>query len=74
MPHINIKHFPVPLSETQKDALVLALSKAVCEAFGCPDELISIALEPIAPDQWRAQVYLPEVELRKKLLCKMPNY
>ncbi|MES2160273.1 MAG: tautomerase family protein [Pseudomonadota bacterium] len=74
MPHINIKHFQVELSAAQKTELVQALSSIVQQTFACPDGAISIALEPVAPEEWRQRVYHPEVELRKELLCKTPNY
>ena len=74
MPHINIKHFPVDLGSTRKDELVVALTKAVQTAFGCEEGTISIALEPVTPDNWREQVYIPEIKQRNNLLCKQPSY
>jgi len=74
MPHINIKYFPVPLSQEQKDTLVTSLTNAARNAFGCDAGVISIALEPIGGDAWNEQVYIPEIKQRKQLLCKVPNY
>lgn len=74
MPHINIKHFPLPLDEEKKAVLVRNISQVVQDAFACPEDAISIALEPVAPEQWRDRVGLPEFEERKHLLCKQPNY
>ncbi|MFC4586535.1 tautomerase family protein [Sphaerisporangium corydalis] len=74
MPHVNIKHFPASLSEEQQRELVTALTSAVQEAFGCEERMISIALEPIAPDDWNGQVFVPEIVERKDLLRKTPNY
>lgn len=74
MPHINIKHFPVELTETRKAELVLAVTKAVQNAFECSDGVISIALEPVEQDLWEDRVYQPEIKFRKQLLCKEPNY
>lgn len=74
MPHINIKYFPLPLGDGQKAALVAALNDVVQKTFGCPEGAISIALEPVAPEQWRERVGVPEFEKRENLLCKKPIY
>lgn len=74
MPHLNIKHFPAPLDESREAALVAALTKAVQEAFGCPAGVISIALEPVAPEAWNDKVYGPEIRGRAALLRKRPEY
>lgn len=74
MPHVNIKYFPVSLSEQQQSDLVATLTKAVQRAFGCDEGVISIALEPVAKELWQERVYGPEIVDRKNLLCKMPNY
>ena len=74
MPHVNIKYFPVSLSEQQQAELVATLTQAVQRAFGCDEGVISIALEPVAKDAWQERVYVPEIVNRKNLLCKRPNY
>jgi amino acid adenylation domain-containing protein len=74
VPHVNIKHFPAPLSEEQESALVTAVTKAVQDAFGCAEDVISIALEPVEQKSWNELVYFPEIVDRKNLLRKMPNY
>ncbi|HSP26197.1 MAG TPA: tautomerase PptA [Saliniramus sp.] len=74
MPHVNIKHFPRDISEAQKAELVEAVSLALKSALGCSDDAISIALEPVAPEVWQEQVYGPEIEGRRELLVKTPNY
>ncbi|MFI1799400.1 tautomerase PptA [Streptomyces sp. NPDC020379] len=74
MPHINLKHFPAPLTEQQQDALVADLTAAVRRTFGCDEGVISIALEPVAEADWNEQVYVPEIVGRKDLLRKTPNY
>lgn len=74
MPHVNIKHFPVSLSEEEQSELVRAITAAVGDAFGCDEKVISIALEPVAKDDWTEQVYVPEIEQRRDLLAKVPNY
>ena len=74
MPHINIKHFPTPLTDEQEVRLVSALTAAVQNAFDCDEGVISIALEPVEQEVWHERVYLPEIVNRKQLLHKIPNY
>jgi phenylpyruvate tautomerase PptA (4-oxalocrotonate tautomerase family) len=74
VPHINIKYFPVPLTEQQESELVAAMTKAVQTAFRCDEGVISIALEPVEKEAWNERVYVPEIVNRKNLLRKLPNY
>ncbi|MFE3600456.1 amino acid adenylation domain-containing protein [Streptomyces sp. NPDC059142] len=74
VPHINIKHFPVPITEEKELELVAAVTTAVRNAFGCTEEVVSIALEPVAQDVWNERVYIPEIVARQELLRKTPNY
>lgn len=74
VPHINIKHFPVALSEERQAELLTALTAAVREAFACDEKVISIALEPVEQEAWNEQVYIPEIVNRKELLLKTPEY
>jgi amino acid adenylation domain-containing protein len=74
MPHVNIKHFPVALSQEQESAFVAAVTEAVKNAFGCNEGVISIALEPVEENVWNERVYIPEIVNRRDLLRKTPNY
>lgn len=74
MPHITVKHFPVPLDDQRRSALVAALTTAVTEALGCAENVVSIALEPVDPADWQERVYQPEIVARAALLCKRPDY
>ncbi|MEU9885107.1 tautomerase family protein [Sphaerisporangium sp. NPDC051011] len=74
MPHVNIKYFPQPLTEEQESALVAEVSGAVRNALGCDEGVISIALEPVAEEEWNGRVYEPEIVGRRHLLRKTPNY
>lgn len=74
MPHLNIKFFPVELSEEEQQNLVNKLSETISETFKCAPEVISIALEPIEKEKWQDTVYQPEIMDRSELLCKIPNY
>lgn len=74
MPHVNIKYFPVSLSNEQQSQLVSALTKAVTTAFGCDEGVVSIAFEPIDKEAWNEKVYFPEIVNRKHILGKIPDY
>jgi phenylpyruvate tautomerase PptA (4-oxalocrotonate tautomerase family) len=74
MPHVNIKHFPTPLTDAQRSALIAALTTAIQDAFGCEERVISIALEPVDADVWHETVYVPEIVHRNDLLHKTPDY
>jgi 4-oxalocrotonate tautomerase len=73
MPHINIKHFP-SLTEEQHIALAKSITEAVTEVVGCDEGVISIAVEPVEPEVWNEQVYIPEIVDKKETLIKTPNY
>ena len=74
MPHITIKHLPVKLDEQRHEALVSEVTEAIRSAFGVDESVISIALEPVAPEVWNEQVYIPEIANRRGLLSKAPDY
>lgn len=74
MPHVSIKHFPVPLDEERQARLVEQVTRAVRDAFGCDEGVISIALEPVEKETWNERVYQPEIVGRRDLLRKLPNY
>ena len=69
MPHINIKHFP-SLTEEQHIALAESITEAVTKVIGCDAGVISIAVEPVEPDVWNEQVYIPEIIEGKDSLIK----
>ena len=51
-----------------------AVTSAITDAFGCDENVVSIALEPIDPEAWNEQVYIPEIVNRRHILGKVPNY
>ncbi|WP_017219893.1 tautomerase family protein [Moritella dasanensis] len=73
MPHINIKHFP-SLSEEQHIALAKSITEAITKVVGCDAGVVSIAVEPVDPEVWNEQVYIPEIVGRKETLIKIPEY
>lgn len=74
MPHVNIKYFPMKLSDAQQSELITAVTAAVTNAFCCDEGVVSIAFEPIDQESWREKVYLPEIVNRRDILGKVPNY
>lgn len=74
MPHINIKHYPLDLDDEARRLLTEELTRTVARAFQCQPSVISIALEPVAEQEWAARVYRPEIVGRSELLCKSPEY
>lgn len=74
VPHVNIKHFPDSLEETQISALVDAITNAVRTAFSVDEGVVSIALEPVAQDVWNERVYIPEIVEDPGHLVKSPDY
>ncbi|WP_329176900.1 MULTISPECIES: tautomerase family protein [unclassified Streptomyces] len=74
MPHVTIQHFPKPLTAEQQARLVEQLTAAVQEAFGVGESAVSIALTPVAPEDWDAQVYQPEIAAHREQLAKQPGY
>ena len=73
MPHVNIKHFP-SFTDEQHTALAKAITDAISGITGCDEGVISIAVEPVEPEVWNEQVYIPEIVNRKETLIKTPNY
>ncbi|MET8759519.1 tautomerase family protein [Lentzea sp. NPDC004782] len=73
MPHVTVKHFPATLTPERAAALSNALTSAITDAFGCPDAVVSIALQPVPAEAWDEQVYQPEIASNDSLL-KQPRY
>ncbi|UGY92675.1 hypothetical protein [Streptomyces gobiensis] len=64
---------PRDFTEEQSQAIDAAVSKAVMDTFDTGEETISIALEPIAKNDWNEQV-LAEIFAREDLLIRAPAY
>jgi 4-oxalocrotonate tautomerase len=76
MPHVSIKHFPAELTQEQKKDLSDAITIAIViqDALQCDEKVISIAMEAIAPQDWSAVVYQPEIEAKHQHLIKQSDY
>ncbi|MBL3670125.1 tautomerase family protein [Streptomyces sp. M2CJ-2] len=74
MPHVSIKHFSRTFTDSEKADLVTALTRTVTRVFGVEPGAVSIAVEPVAPSDWTADVHTPEIEAKAHLLWKQPHY
>lgn len=73
MPHVIVKIFP-GASEAQKRALTEAVTRDVMEHLGKSEASVSVALEEIAREDWKAQVYDTEIAPMAGKLYKEPGY
>ncbi len=73
MPHINIKHFP-SLTKEQHIALATSITKVITKVVGCDESVVSIAVEPVIPEEWDKKVYTPEIVEKNDTLSKIPDY
>lgn len=73
MPHVIVKLWPGK-SEEQKQRLAEDISAAVMKNLGYGPDAVSVSLEEIAPADWLDEVFVPEIELKPKLLYKKPGY
>lgn len=60
MPYIAIK--AKPKDEATKNELIRRINQAVLEVWGCPQEVITISMEEIQPDDWKDTVVKQEIE------------
>jgi 4-oxalocrotonate tautomerase len=73
MPHVIIKLWPGK-TERQKQKLVESLTSAVTSSLGYGTESVSVSLEEVAPSDWLAKVYGPDIRDKPSLLYKKPGY
>lgn len=73
MPHIIVKLWP-GRSEEQKIALTERITKAIEETMAIDEKSISIAFEEIRKENWKEEVYKPDIIAKSNLLYKKPGY
>ena len=73
MPHVILKMYAGRTDE-QKRRLADALAKAVMSAGGASEDSISVAIEDVAPADWFAKVYEPDIAGKPELIFKKPGY
>ncbi|EKO3894512.1 MULTISPECIES: tautomerase family protein [Vibrio] len=74
MPHVSIKHFPVELTLKEKKDLSDIISSSIQSALQCSEDVISVSMEEVVPEDWAMDVYQPEIEAKRQYLIKQPNY
>ena len=60
--------------EEQQRKLADAVTQAVMAATGIGEESISVSVEDVAPSDWMAKVYRPDIENGAARLYKRPGY
>jgi len=74
MPHVDIKCFPRELNDEQKNALAADIAAAITRHLGSKDGAISVALNQVQQDAWKAQVWDTEIAPQMETLIKKPGY
>ena len=64
MPYISIK--AKPKNEEIKKELIHRINEVLLEVWGCPQEVITISMEEIQPDDWKDTVVKQEIEPNKE--------
>ncbi len=73
MPHIIVKLYPGK-SEQQKRELADQIVKDVMKVLQSPERAISVGFEEVTAQQWKEQVYLPDIEAKPETIYKKPGY
>ncbi|MBS0245134.1 MAG: tautomerase family protein [Proteobacteria bacterium] len=73
MPHIVVKMF-AGRSDEDKQKLAQALTKALIDTLGSSEKSISVGIEDVAPDDWGARVYRPDIAAKLDTIFKAPGY
>lgn len=73
VPHIIIKALEGK-SDDQKARLTESIVQTVMAIFGNEESAVSVAIEEIAADRWKDEVYLPDIKGRPDTLYKKPGY
>jgi 4-oxalocrotonate tautomerase len=73
MPHVNVRMY-AGRSDDDKARLAEAIGQALIQTLGSSERSISVAIEDVAPDDWMAEVYEPEITAKADRLFKRPGY
>lgn len=74
MPHVDIKCFPRELSDEQKTALAEDIAQVIIRHFNSKEASVSVALNQVAQENWKAQVWDVEIAPQLETLIKKPGY
>ncbi len=73
MPHVTVRLYP-GRTEAQKHQLTNCIVEDVVAILGCQERSVSVAFEEVAPEDWTAAVYEPEIVKKRATLYKKPGY
>ena len=73
MPHVIVKLWPGK-SEVQKQHLADKITKDLIEVLNCGDKSVSVAFEEVSSDDWKQEVYKPDIQEKWDKLYKKPGY
>ena len=73
MPHVIVKSCP-GRTEAQKTALADAITKDVMKHLHYGEQSVSVAFEEVRSEDWKEQVYEPDIRDQKDKLYKKPGY
>ena len=74
MPHVDIKCFPRDLNDEQKTALAADIAEVIIRHFNSKDSSVSVALNQVQQEDWKAQVWDTEIGPKLDELIKEPGY
>ncbi|HII4349878.1 TPA: tautomerase PptA [Enterobacter cloacae] len=74
MPHVDIKCFPRDLNDEQKTALAEDIAEVIIRHFNSKDGSVSVALNQVNQEDWKAQVWDTEIGPKLDELIKKPGY
>jgi 4-oxalocrotonate tautomerase len=73
MPHVIVKLWP-GRTEEQKQGLADAIVRDLTSVLGSGEASVSVAIEEVTEQEWKAKVYDPEIEAKADTLYKRPGY
>ena len=71
--HVVVKPAPGS-SEEKRYQLAEEIVKDVMRILDRKEEVISVALEEVDPEDWTDKVYIPDIQGKWNLLYKRPGY
>ncbi len=72
MPHISVKMLK-GRTDVQKQIAADKLAAALCEALGCGESHVSVAVEDYTAEEWQ-DVFADEITAKDDKLFKKPAY
>ena len=73
MPHVEIKCFP-GRTEEQKKLCAEKIAEDIAQTLGCRIESVSVAIKEVQENDWKKDVWDPQIVADKDLLYKEPGY